>query len=58
MAWIAVDKSGDVYIYAKKPYRIVDYWYIRDFAKLEDSQEAKYLTDGKVLTWDDEPLEI
>ena len=64
MAWFAVDKDGDEYIYNVKPFRKSDegFWDFTHSEGWEDLFELpkgsiKKLT-GKELTWNDEPVEI
>lgn len=59
MAWLAVDKDYREFIYDIKPHRAYgDMWYddVCDFVELPDGS-IKKLT-GKILTWEDEPIEI
>lgn len=68
MAWIAADNDGNIYTYTTKPERNLDddpiflYWTKADhdrewrFSKISE-RTCEDLT-GKVLTWDDEPIEI
>lgn len=57
MAWLAVDKDGDEYIYSSKPdrYEIVFTNY-KKYAQLPKGSIEKLI--GKKLTWDDEPVEF
>lgn len=59
MAWLAVDKSGTECGYTDKPERCGNIW------TNAEEDEYFYLEDGtielllgRVLTWDDEPVEI
>lgn len=59
MAWLAVDKDGDEYIYRDKPGRqINNYWYAGEdhFVELPKGSIKKLI--GKELSWDDEPVEL
>lgn len=66
MAWLAVDKSGDEYIYDYEPVRASNFYWIMDCDKHgEFIGESVELPKGSVkkligrdLTWDDEPVEI
>lgn len=66
MAWLAVDKNGEEYIYDSKPYRSNR---SEEFIASEDSYLNPtyfiYLPTGSIkkligkeLTWNDEPVEI
>lgn len=60
MAWIAVDKDGEIYKYESKPWRIKEEFVDKvttAWDELVSDEECKRLT-GKVLTWEDEPVEI
>lgn len=67
MAWVAVDKDGEEYIFGGyKPTREDDYmWYpeqdrygdlIGDYVSIPSGSIEKLI--GRVLTWDDEPVEL
>ena len=60
MAWLAVDKDGDEYIYSSEPERDDDLFvnseYDGKFFELPNGSIEKLI--GKKLTWDDEPVEI
>lgn len=69
MAWLAVDKNGEEYLYLKKPERYshhnvfnhkkIDYeiWASNgDNLKLQKGSIKELL--GYELTWDDKPVEI
>lgn len=72
MAWLAVDKNGDEYIYQLKPRKIDNkdtIWFVNEACDYEECDYAgsyyvalpkssikKLIT--KELTWDDEPVEI
>ena len=57
MAYIAVDKNKDEYIYHTKPSKTEDYWTTySDCIQLPKGSILKLL--GRELTWDDEPVEI
>ncbi len=59
MAWLAVDKIGEEWIYDEdfKPYREVDCWDSKGFYVQLPKGTIKKLTNKK-LTWKDEPVEI
>ena len=58
MAWLAVDKDGEEWIYMQKPERINDCWdIISDECHLLPESFVKKLI-GRSLTWDDEAVEI
>lgn len=61
MAWLAVDLNGEEYIYEYKPLRDFNYNSFksnndRDYIQLPQGTIEKII--GRVLTWDDEPVEI
>jgi len=60
MAWLAVDKDGDEYIYESEPERYDDMFvcsgYDDKLFELPNGSIEKLI--GKKLTWDDEPVEI
>ena len=58
MAWIAVDKNGDEYIYEYKPTKYKTDWSIRgdSFVELPKGSIKKLI--GRDLTWDNEAVEI
>ena len=58
MAWLAVDKNGDEFIYESEPYRLQNYWYMLDnyFVELPKGSVEKLL--GRKLSWEDEPVEL
>ena len=66
MAWIAVDKNGDEYIYEKKPLRsAMGYWKPiphdyedRDSDYLELPKGSIKKLIGRELSWSDEPVEL
>ena len=57
MAWLAVDKDGDEYVYDSEPLR--DDTLFTNYGKYVELPKGsiKKLI-GKPLTWDDEPVEI
>lgn len=59
MAWIAVDKNGDEYIYNSKPLKYYEdsYWSPDGKCILLAKGSIEKLI-GKVLTWDDNPVEL
>ena len=58
MAWIATDKCGDCYVYENKPQRLNnEQWDGIANMILISASSTKGFT-GKVLTWEDEPVEI
>lgn len=63
MAWVATDRSEQVFVYESKPERnsIYEWWdgSRRDGTdSAELSENACKILIGKVLTWEDEPVEI
>lgn len=61
MAWLAVDKDGDEFIFAECPTRYGEIWVNRfnfqdDIIDLPSGSIEKLI--GKVLTWSDEPVEL
>ena len=60
MAWLAVDKNGDEYIYSYKPYRDCckgEIWLLDgDYVKLPKGSIKKLI--GRDLTWDDDTVEL
>ena len=57
MAWVAVDKNGDEYIYEDKPHREEGKWVeIFDFVELPKGSIKKLI--GRELTWSDNPIEL
>jgi hypothetical protein len=64
MPWIAVDESGDTFIYTEKPHRINfeghGIWTspIDDELYVDLPLNFMEMLLGKVLTWTDEPMEI
>jgi len=56
MAWLAVDKNGDEYIYSELPYREGDHFLQEDNIFLPKGSIEKLI--GTKLTWEDEPLQI
>ena len=58
MAWLAVDKDGEEWIYVQKPERFDSCWDISsDDCHLLQDGVIKKLT-GRKMTWDDEAVEI
>ncbi len=60
MAWLAVDKNGDEYIYINKPHKeegVVVWIYIGNIYSLLPKGSIKKLI-GRELTWENEPVEI
>ena len=62
MAWLTVDNNGDECIFQSKPHRSkgyktqeIDYWstYETDIIEL-----PKGTIENRVLTWEDEPVEL
>lgn len=65
MAWLAVDKNGQEYLYKYLPIRIVEdedvaFWlpssYLEKPEKLPNGTIEKLI--GKKLTWEDNPYQI
>lgn len=56
MAWLAVDKNGDEYIYSERPQREDGYFIEEDNIFLPKGSIEKLI--GKQLTWEDEPFEL
>ena len=55
MAWVAVDKNGDEYIFECMPHRDEDEWYeICDFLELPKGSIKKLI--GRDLTWENHPI--
>ena len=61
MAWLAVDKDSDEYIYYNKPTRECNEYWCDDRPWANDIQLPKGSIKkliGRELTWNDEPVEI
>ena len=71
MAWIATDEDGSIALFINKPERkfaktlkigeIAGYWTRRNSFDNPWCEIAKYQSKkliGKVLTWEDEPVEL
>lgn len=59
MYWLAVDKNGDEFIYGEKPRRDIfdTIWSSSlDWIELPKGSIEKLI--GRVLTWEDEPVEL
>ena len=57
MAWVAVDKNGDEYIFECNPHRDEDEWYETcDFLELPKGSIKKLI--GRDLTWSDDTIEL
>jgi len=61
MAWLAVDKDGNEYVFESKPEKGYHNWHVweeidRDIVELPKGSIEKLI--GKKLTWEDEPLKI
>lgn len=67
MAWVAVQHSGDEYVYDRKPVLYGWDWYVPDyedsfdcepngFVKLPKGSIKKLI--GRELNWSDEPVEL
>ena len=61
MAWVAVDADGSEFIYDEQPVRYGRWWNAgltagSNIVKLPIGTIEKLL--GRVLTWEDEPVEI
>ena len=61
MAWVAVDKYGEEYVYEAKPIRSDDCFYLRysngeGFVVIPKGSIKKLI--GYELTWEDEPVEL
>ena len=57
MAWLAVEKNGDEYVFDYKPYRENNYWFC-EICGVELPQGTIKKIIGRNLTWDDDPVEI
>lgn len=58
MAWVAVDKSGEEFVYAKKPIRstIGRYWLPDDYSYVKIPKGSIKKLIGRKLTWKDSPV--
>ena len=61
MAWIAVDKNGDEYVYSYEPHREcrkgLELWMSDgDYVELPKGSIKKLI--GRELTWNDETVEL
>ena len=57
MAWVAVDKNGDEYIFECNPHRDEDEWYETcDFLELPKGSIKKLI--GIDMTWKNHPIEL
>ena len=57
MAWVAVDKNGDEYIFECNPHRDEDAWFEHcDFVELPKGSIKKLI--GRDLTWSDDTIEL
>ena len=63
MAWVCVDEDGQEAVFETKPYREFKYneWfreslYSDEMVRFKKGTIEKII--GRVLTWDDEPVEI
>ena len=57
MAWVAVDKNGDEYIFEGMPHRYEGEWYETcDFLELPKGSIKKLI--GRDLTWKNHPIEL
>lgn len=57
MAWIAVNKNNEAYVFNAKPMRHADDWICSAERAFIGSYTCKILL-GYVLTWDDEPVKV
>lgn len=61
MAWVAIDKNGDEYVYSYKPYRDcakgLEVWML-DGCCVELPKGSIKKLIGKELNWNDEPVEL
>lgn len=61
MAWVAVDKNGDEYVYSHEPYRVCEYGYVFWMSEMELIELPKGSIKkliGRELNWSDEPVEL
>lgn len=57
MAWLAIDGSGEEFIYREIPVRCDDYWFgFEGNFELPSGSIEKLI--GRKLTFEDEPVEI
>jgi len=56
MAWLAVDRDGDEYIYSERPIRGLNAFYGTCAIPLPYGVVEMII--GRKLTWEDEPVEI
>ena len=57
MAFVAVDKNGEEWVYEQNPAKCEIYWYSFDDKVELPSGTIKKLI-GRDLSWDDEPVEL
>lgn len=58
MAWLVVDKNGDEWIFLNKPIRINSEWVSEDNKVAQLREGESYYLLGKIVHWEDEPIEI
>ena len=58
MAWLTVDKNGEAWIYEGRPVRDVTMWVLGWAECIKITPESAEKLAGKVMTWDDEPIEV
>lgn len=61
MAWVAVSRTGEEYIFNSKPYKVEGFHYWLSSSKNQGiSLPYKTIEKiiGKELSWDDEPVEL
>lgn len=59
MAWLAVDKNGEEWVFINKPIRKNDFYTSEDYDKcLLLPPGGIYCLIKNELTWEDEPVEI
>lgn len=65
MAWLAVDRNGDEYIYANEPSRRGSFWddkvycdYVEFSTDIKLPKGSIKKLIGRNLTWEDEPVKI
>ena len=58
MAYLAVDKTGDEYIFQNKPVRLSTGWCSFELSAIKLPKRSIIRLTGSMLTWMDEPVEL